>query len=124
MPGYRLYFTQNDVVTGCTVISAPSDDQAVTIAFAIYEACDDVHHEFELWRLGRLVASNKPVVPPSLFARVGAISEKMQASLLATEEALANTRARVARSRKLIRRLAELKSAHSFHKVGRRVLGD
>ncbi len=113
MPGYRLFLVRKNKIDGATIVYAAYDDEAVTLAYAVAEACDEnAETVFELWRMGRLVATNNLTKQPMAIP-VGAITERMQASLLATEEALCESRSRIARSRKLLLRRNELKAVRA-----------
>lgn len=92
-------------IRGCQEFDAEDDIAALMVATLIYEACSDSCDLYELWD------GTRHVDPQKLRHRAGAsaIHAQSQEAVIATEEALLNSRSVIAQSRRLLARLSELR---------------
>lgn len=94
------------VISGREEFEADNDAAALSIARVIYDAAGDVCDTFELWDGTRQVDQTR-IVP----LRATALAAGRQNEVVRTEEALLHSRWAIARSRRLLARLEELRDS-------------
>ena len=105
---YRMFFRGDLGVCGRQDFAADDDDHALEVSAILADACSDVCTSFELWQGERQVCGERQLKPTRL-STPHQLSERRQAQLVETEEAMRDSRFAIARSRRLLARLAELK---------------
>jgi hypothetical protein len=112
---HRIYFMFGGHFVAVQDFFAESDEGALTLAYALQEACSDGYDDFELWQGARLIAGNAVSRRPQPVQRPEQITARMQDDLLTTEETLLNSRRAIAHSRKLLESTERLRE-----EIGRR----
>lgn len=105
MGTYRVYFRDSSLIVGRHDFSADDDQSAVTIGDVLCDACSDRCDAFEVWNGDHRVVG----LTPRSSRSVDVILGRAQASIVKCEEALQSSEWIVARSRKLLERLEELR---------------
>lgn len=109
MLSYSLYFRDEREIVGREDFEASDDDDALAMAELLYEACSDHCESFELWQGKRHVNSS---LSASLALRqrksVFEITAHIQERLRQREEAIRDSRWRIAESRRLLERIHQL----------------
>jgi len=105
-PAYHLYLLGEDgIMRGSFEFSADSDEAAYEIAQVAFDACSDRAIQFELWHNLRLISPTLPAPMTSLDQ----VTENRQAHVVALEERMRDSRWAVAKSERLLTRLAAVK---------------
>jgi hypothetical protein len=110
---YRIYFIddrQNTV--GHHDFNSPGDAAAMAVAATLADACSDLCRDFELWYELRRVDTSRAAVATqlSLTEQLQALmTAHEQASMIAHEETIRDSRQAIAKSKRLLQRLALLK---------------
>jgi hypothetical protein len=89
---------------------AGDDADALAMAHALQYACSDVPVGIELWQGARRIPGTSNRTPGAFRASWDAVCAQKQEALLQMTEALRNSGTAVARSRRLMERVAALRS--------------
>lgn len=106
MGSYRCFFRgRSGAIEGRDDFEANDDKEAAVLAELLGDACSDICDTFELWQGERLldIPSGQPML-------VSEITARMQASLVLREEAIRDSRWMIARSHRLLEKLARCKA--------------
>ena len=110
MTGYRLYFVDDKgAILAREEFIAADDAAALMISDLVYRACSDACYSYELWQgERRVIAFDNPrddlIVAPTDLQTI-----EIQQITLTLEEALQNSKWRIARSEKLASEMQLLK---------------
>ena len=105
---YQIYFLADDRTQGREDFQADDDFAAIRIARVLYDACSDVCEAFELWQGRREIRAAQQ--PHHATARFADLIEAHQRVTIEREEAISESKGMIARSRRLIATLDEIKS--------------
>jgi len=106
MSTYRVYFRETTHIVGRQDFTADDDQSAVTMGDVLCDACSDRCDSFEVWN------GDHRVVGRSLHSSRSAdvILGRCQASIVKCEEAIQRSQWVIAKSKKLLERLDELRA--------------
>ena len=102
MATYRIYFFGPAAIIGREDFEAKSDTIALQMAQALFDACSDNCQSFDLWQEERHVAVPR-LFRPSSFVE---LSKANQERVIQTEEVIAQSGSLIAKSRRLLQKLA------------------
>ena len=107
MSTYRVYFRNAAThIVGRHDFTADDDQSAATIGDVLCDACSDRCDSFEVWNGDHLVVGRSLHSPRS----ADVIMERSQVSIVKCEEAIQSSQWAVAKSKKLMERLDELRA--------------
>jgi hypothetical protein len=107
---YRLYLIDGGHFAAAHHFDIASDEAALAVADAVYEACSESFQGFELWQGPRLIAGNAQIGEPSRAGGAAGISARAQDCVLEIEESLLFSRRALAESRKLLASTEKLRT--------------
>jgi hypothetical protein len=105
---YRVFFRNEHGICGRDDFDVDDDDTAFTIAALLADVCSDQCTNFDLWQGTRLIRRIQRL-PPQPRVSLSELSEKHQALVVEREEAIRNSDFAIASSRRLLRRLDEVR---------------
>ena len=105
---YQIYFLADGRTQGREEFQADDDVAAIRIARVLYDACSDVCEAFELWQETRQIRAAQQ--PHHATTRLADLIEAHQRVTIDREEAISQSKGMIARSRRLIATLDEIKS--------------
>ena len=108
MGTYRVYFRDATGIVGRHDLVAADDRQALALANALFDACSDRCSSFEVWR-GENIVLTRHIILQSPFG-VREIVETHQQAVVEHEDAIQRSKWAIASSKRLLARLAELRS--------------
>jgi hypothetical protein len=106
---YRMYFRDAAGINGRIDFDAEDDHIAMTTAELLADACSDKCSGFELWQDFRQLCDRRMLPRPQRIT-LSDLSERRQAVVIETEEAIKNSGFAIASSRRLLDRLKHLRS--------------
>ena len=106
MSSYRMYFRDGPKIVGRHDFTADNDQAAVTTADVLCDACSDRCDAFEVWNGDRRVIGLTPRSDRSADLIMG----RSQKSIVECEEAMQQSEWIIAKSKKLMERLSELRA--------------
>ncbi len=110
MASYRIYFFSERAICGRHDFVADNDQGAIQIARVLFDACADNCQSFELWQGTRCIAAPRQSAP-STFDELSAANQRR---VVDTEERIVHSQWNIARSRRLLERLASKKAEVAF----------
>ena len=112
MTSYRMYFLASERIEGRQDFEADEDIAAIRIARVLHDACSDICQSFELWQGTRQIRAQHQQTDH--FAE---LIEDHQRLTINTEELISQSDWRIARSRRLIETLDQIKpTGHRYHR--------
>lgn len=105
MAAYRIYFRGATTIIGREDFEADDDRGAMAVGWLLWDACSDLASGFELWQGDRELCERRGPLRAALSAIE--VSERMQASVIETEEAIQRSKWAIAQSRRLLGQLAQ-----------------
>ena len=105
---YQIFFLADGRTQCREDLQAEDDVAAIRIARVLYDACSDVCEAFELWQGRREIRAAQQ--PHHATARLADLIEAHQRVTIDREEAISQSKGMIARSRRLIATLDEIKS--------------
>lgn len=111
MAAYRIYFRSATTIIGREDFEAGDDQGAMAVAWLLWDACSDLAHGFELWQGSRELCERRGPLRAALSA--AEVTERMQASVVETEEAIQRSKWAIAQSRRLLSQLAQARRNRS-----------
>src|SRR6185312_3163175 len=105
MATYRIYLRGATTIIGREDFEADDDRDAMAVAWWLWDACSDLARGFEVWQGDRELLERRQ--PPSAALRAIEITERRQASIVETEEAIQRSKWAVADSKRLLAQLAQ-----------------
>lgn len=106
MASYRIYFFDETRIRGRHDFDADNDQSAIQIAHVLFDACSDDCRFIDLWQGTRRIAFPRLFVPTTFDG----LSAANQECVVDTEERIAHSEWHIARSRRLLERLATKKA--------------
>ena len=106
MNTYRVYFRHAAHIVGRHDFTADDDQAAVTIGDILCDACSDRCDAFEVWNGDRCVVGRTSRSPRAADVIVG----RSQETIVKCEETIQQSEWIIARSKKLLERLDELRA--------------
>ena len=107
MNTYRVYFRDAAHIVGRHDFTADDDQAAVTIGDVLCDACSDSCDAFEVWNGDRCVVGRTSRSPRAADVIMG----RSQETIVKCEETIQQSEWIIARSKKLLERLDELRAA-------------
>ena len=108
MGTYRVYFCDSTRIVGRHDVTANDDQEAVTIADVLCDACSDRCNAFEVWDGDRCVVGHTLHSPRA----ADVILADVQEVIVQSGEAIQRSEWFIASSEKLLQRLEELRSSN------------
>ncbi len=106
MGSYRCFFRgRSGAIEGRDDFEANDDNEAAALAELLGDACSDICDTFEVWQ-----GAIRLAIPPGQPILVSEITALMQKSLVLREETIRDSRWMIARSHRLLERLARCKA--------------
>ena len=109
MAWYRMYFLASERIGGRQDFEADEDVAAIRIAHVLHDTCSDICQSFELWQGNRQIRAQQPQPRDSTASLIDLI-EDHQRVVIDTEEVISQSCWTIARSRRLIETLNQVKS--------------
>ena len=119
---YRLYFRDSAGICGRVELDADDDWAATISAELLADACSDRCTGFELWQGARLLRHRR-TLPPFPPITLSQLSERVQAIVVETEEAIKSSAFAIAGSRQLLERLNQSQSKQQSARSDRSAWG-
>ena len=107
MTTYRVYFRDTTRIVGRHDFTAHDDQAAVTMADVLCDACSDIADSFEVWSGDRCIVGRTSRSRRAADVILG----RTQETIIECEEAIQRSEWIIARSKKLIERLGELRTS-------------
>ena len=109
---FRLYFLDTKSrISARDEFEAEDDQRAIMIAGMLYDACSDRSTGFELWRGASRLLPPRNEEPAKPVCNLAELELELQTIVLEREEILANSHWRIAKSKRLQARIAELQGS-------------
>jgi len=106
MPTYRVYFRGGSGIAGRQDFAALDEQDAITMAESLCDACSDSCNSFELWQGRRFIAGPRT---PRARSEIDGLIGLRQAAAVEHEEMMLSSRLAIASSQRLLERLNELR---------------
>ena len=113
---YRVYFREASGIVGRHDFVAWDDQEAVSMADILCDACSDRCSSFEVWEGGHRILAPRT---PRFRAGVEGIQERRQEAVIEHEDAILRSQWAVARSKRLLEHLTELRALRGDREVCR-----
>ena len=109
MASYRMYFLASERIGGRQDFEADEDVAAIRIAHVLHDTCSDICQSFELWQGNRQIRAQRPQPRDSTVGLTDLIEDHQRVAI-DTEEVISRSGWTIARSRRLIETLNQVKS--------------
>jgi hypothetical protein len=113
MAEYRIYFFGETVIRGRHDFEADNDQSAIEMAHVLFDSCSDDCRHIDLWQGTRRVAVPR-LFQPKTFDE---LSAACQECVVDTEERIVHSEWQIARSRRLLERLASKKAENGLREA-------